>query len=65
MSDSGAVAKYQKQLMLMHQITVAAMKCKQTTDAAHCKKVLEHLDAFAVAYFSKEDLEHLKNSHDH
>ena len=41
--------------MLVH-----AMKAKQTTDQAHVKKLRELIDAFAKAYFSKEDLEHLK-----
>ena len=62
-SDMGARSKYLKQLELMHGITVAAMKCKQTTDAAWVKKLREHALAFSATYFSKEDLEHIKSHH--
>lgn len=63
--DAGAttLAKYHKQLALLHGITVSAMKCKQTTDAAHVEKMRKLAMEFSATYFSKEDLEHLKGHH--
>ena len=52
--------KYLSQLAMMHQLTVSAMKTKQTTDAAHCDQILQTVEQFIPTYFSKEDLEHLK-----
>lgn len=62
--DEAALAKYHEQLSMMHGITVAAMKCKQTTDAAHVAKLRELAMAFSKTYFSAEDLEHLRGHHD-
>ena len=68
-ADAAAAATYAQQLALMHQITVSAMKCKQTTDVAHVNKIRETVRAFAGTYFSADDLEHLKShiggGHDH
>ena len=58
-----AQAKYHRQLALLHGITVAAMKCKQTTDLAHVENLRKLTHEFAGTYFSKEDLEHLKDHH--
>lgn len=63
--DEAAKTKYHRQLELMHGITVAAMKCKQTTDPAHVAKMRELAMAFSETYFSKEDLEHLKQHSEH
>jgi len=52
--------KYHKQLELMHGITVAAMKCKQTTDKANVDSMRTLALGFSETYFSKEDLEHIK-----
>ena len=62
-ADEAAKAKYHQQLALLHGITVAAMKCKQTTDTAWPAKLREHATAFSETYFSKEDLEHLHGEH--
>jgi nickel superoxide dismutase len=59
-ADADARAKYAKQLELLHQMTVYAMKCKQTTDAANVAKLRESVTAFSSTYFTKEDLEHLR-----
>jgi len=64
-TEAGGREKYLKQLELMHGITVAAMKCKQTTDPAWVGKLREHLAAFSKTYFSAEDLKHLEEHHDH
>jgi hypothetical protein len=63
-ADAAALAKYHRQLGLLHGITVAAMKCKQTTDKAHVATVRELALAFSETYFTKEDLEHIKSHHD-
>jgi nickel superoxide dismutase len=60
--DSGR-EHYHGQLELMHGITVAAMKCKQTTDAAHVARLREHALAFSATYFKAEDLEHIRAHH--
>lgn len=64
-SDGEARRKYLRQLELMHGITVAAMKCKQTTDLTHVQSLRRLGMAFSETYFSKEDLEHIKSHHDH
>ena len=56
-------AAYYQKLGLMHGITVAAMKCKQTTDASHVAKLRELSNAFSAAYFSPEDLKHEHKDH--
>jgi nickel superoxide dismutase len=62
-SDEAAMAKYHQQLELLHRMTVAAMKCKQTTDLAHVAALRTLGKEFSETYFSKEDLEHLKGHH--
>ncbi len=56
-------AKYHRQLALMHGITVAAMKCKQTTEASHVQRLRELMLEFSATYFSEEDLEHIRGHH--
>jgi hypothetical protein len=54
---------YHRQLELLHGITVAAMKCKQTTDVANGARVRALALEFSATYFSDEDLEHIKSHH--
>lgn len=54
---------YYHKLALLHGITVAAMKCKQTTDSAHVQKLRGLAREFSQAYFSPEDREHMKKDH--
>jgi nickel superoxide dismutase len=58
--EADAMAKYHKQLELLHRITVAAMKCKQTTDVSHVASLRSLAKEFSESYFSAEDMEHLK-----
>jgi len=44
---------YLAQLELLHQITVYAMKCKQTTDSANVAALKHSLAAYKAAYFKK------------
>ena len=39
---------------------VSAMKCKQTTATANVDKLVQGARDFSAAYFSAEDLKHLK-----
>ncbi len=48
--DEKAKAKLLKQLNMVHQIMVVAMKCKQSTDVEQVKKLEELLHNFAHAY---------------
>ncbi len=56
--------KYWKQLEQMHGLTVAAMKCKQTTDAVHVASIRKGIMAFSESYFSEEDMKHLRDHHE-
>lgn len=47
-------AAYTQKLILLHQITVYAMKCKQTTDLENAKKLHIALDSFHNAYAGKK-----------
>ncbi len=62
-NDEAARDRYHRQLELLHGITVAAMKCKQTTDGAHVKKLRELALDFSGTYFKAEDLEHIRSHH--
>lgn len=53
-SQTDAYAKYIKQLTLMHQLSVFAMKAKQTTDLKYIEKMREVLHDFEHAYFGGE-----------
>ena len=44
---------YTKKLTLLHQITVYAMMCKQTTDPENAKKLHTALSEFQVSYGAK------------
>jgi nickel superoxide dismutase len=46
-------AQYERKLAVLHQILIAAMKCKQTTDPSHVTRVREQLAAFEALYFGK------------
>ena len=59
-SDTAAHNKYVTQTTTLHQMLVAAMKCKQTVDKKYCVELRNLIDRFNAAYFSKADLEHLK-----
>lgn len=64
-ADAGpeALAKYHGQLGLLHRITVAAMKCKQTTDVANVTALRALAVEFSGTYFTGPDLEHIRAHH--
>ena len=51
-ADEEAYAGYVKHVTLLHQMLVAAMKCKQTTDLAHVAKLRELTAAYKAHYFA-------------
>jgi nickel superoxide dismutase len=51
---------YEKRVTTLHQMLVAAMKCKQTTDVEHVAKLRELLAQFRTLYFGPEEATHLK-----
>jgi nickel superoxide dismutase len=46
---------YEQKLALLHAMLRDAMKCKQTTDAAHVQSLRGHLDEFAALYFEEHE----------
>ncbi len=50
-ADEKAYAAYTNQLVLLHQLSVYAMKCKQTTDLSYVQKLRDTLHTFEHAYF--------------
>lgn len=49
-ADSPKHKQYLRQLTLLHEMLVASMKCKQTTDLAHVEKLKKLLHEFTEAY---------------
>ena len=50
-SDKEKYAKYVNLLTTLHEISVYAMKAKQSTDLTNIEKLKSSLDAFGKAYF--------------
>lgn len=48
--NNGAYNKYIKQLTLLHEMLVYAMKAKQSTDITHVQKLKSLLDEFRLIY---------------
>lgn len=59
-SDEKAHDAYVKKLTTLHRMLVHAMKAKQTTDLDHVEALRSLIAEFSAMYFSKEDLEHLR-----
>lgn len=58
--DEVAQKQYVRQLTLLHDLLVTAMKMKQTTDHSYIEHARRVVDDFVAAYFSPADREHLK-----
>ena len=52
--------EYVKQVTILHQLLIAAMKCRQTINASNCDTVLSLLNDFSNLYFDEHGLQHLK-----
>ncbi len=57
-SDKEAHAKYIRQITLLHEMLVTAMKCKQTADLEHPKKLRSLLHDFEHAYLETGEHTH-------
>ena len=51
--DKAAHAKYVKEVTLLHQIVVHAMKAKQTTDLEHCEALRSLVHQFRASYLGE------------
>ena len=52
--------KYIDLTMTLHQVLVAAMKCKQTVDDSNVDRAIQLVDTFVGYYFDSHGLDHLK-----
>jgi nickel superoxide dismutase len=52
--------KYVKQTLLLHQVLVSAMKCKQTLDTGHVSQIDDLLSQFIDVYFDAHGKEYLR-----
>jgi nickel superoxide dismutase len=57
-SEDPAYKKYVKQVTLLHEMLVYAMKCKQTTDLANVEKLRTLISDFEAVYFEPEEHNH-------
>jgi nickel superoxide dismutase len=60
---TAAHGKYIEQLTSLHEMLIAAMKCKQSTDVANCANLRSLVARFSKAYLSAEDLKHVQEHH--
>ena len=57
--------KYLREVTLLHQMLVEAMKCKQTTDLQHVQNLRRLLAAFKASYFGQgKDVPKKKHMHE-
>jgi nickel superoxide dismutase len=61
--DEIAYAKYVKQLALLHEMLVQAMKAKQTTDMEAVERLKALTGEFYEAYFGHPEGEHTQEQH--
>ena len=61
--DEAAYAKYVRQLTLLHEMLVQAMKAKQTTDMEPVEKLKALTSEFYEVYFGQAEKEHVKEQH--
>ena len=52
--------KYVNQTLLLQQLIVAAMKCKQNVDQSRCEAASDLVIEFSVSYFDEHGMDHLK-----
>jgi nickel superoxide dismutase len=63
MDDKEAYAKYERQLVLLHQVMVHSMKAKQTLEQSHIDTMRNLVDEFEAVYFGKAEHKHLEEAH--
>ena len=52
--------KYVNQTLLLQQLIVAAMKCKQNVEQSKCDAASDLVTEFSVSYFDEHGMEHFK-----
>ena len=62
-TEGEAYDKYVKQLTLLHEIIVYAMKAKQTTDLTYVEKMRASLAAFEEVYFEGQHRHKIEDTH--
>jgi nickel superoxide dismutase len=62
-SDQQKYARYLRELMLLHQIVVHAMKAKQTTDLEHVAALRQLIDQFEASYLGEKTAKQSSHSH--
>lgn len=53
-ADRAASAKYVREITLLHQIMVQAMKAKQTADLTHCENLRTLIGKFKASYLGEQ-----------
>jgi len=64
-SDRQEYSKYLRELMMLHQIVVHAMKAKQTTDLEHVAALRKLIDQFEASYLGEKAAKQTSHSHTH
>jgi len=64
-SNRAAQPKYLREITLLHQMVVAAMKAKQTTDLEHCAKLRELIAKFKASYLGEHARPATEHGHTH
>ena len=62
-SNAASYKDYTNKLVMLHQLIVYAMKCKQTVDLQNVNKLRTLLADFEKAYFGPSEKDHLKDHH--
>jgi nickel superoxide dismutase len=61
--DREAVTKYVRELRLLHEMMVHAMKAKQTTDLEQCVKLRDLIAKFRASYLGDDENGHAEHRH--
>jgi nickel superoxide dismutase len=64
-NDAAASAKYVREITLLHQMMVEAMKAKQTTDLEHCQALRSLISRFRASYLGEQAQATEPPSHTH
>jgi len=62
-SDQQKYAEYLRELTMLHQIVVHAMKAKQTTDLEHVAALRQLIDQFEASYLGEKAAKQSAHSH--
>ncbi len=62
-TEGPELKKYEKQLALLHQLIVYAMKAKQTADKTYVEKLRKSLSDFETVYFEGKNRHKIEHDH--